>query len=136
MLQYIFIRIANGIANSFCRHVHSPCCHTDRMTERSVLHLVSKQPLAECCAGWESLWASTTCSISHILSHLRGTYLIRSSTQLLRNTFNSHQTWHSRGAREPRKARQLPWPLSLSRFPRMEEDMESYLIGCCTVLTN
>lgn len=53
------------------RPVHTPCCHTDRMTERSALHLVRKQPLARMLV-WESLWVSTTCSISHILSHLRG----------------------------------------------------------------
>lgn len=106
------------------------------MTEPRVLHLVSKQPLAECCDGWESLWASTTCSLSHILSHLRGTDLIRSSTQLLHDTFNCHQMLHSRGAREPRRARLLPWPLSFSRFPRMEKDTESFVIGCCGISTN
>lgn len=57
----------------FSRPVCTPCCHADRVTERSRLHLVRKQPLAWMLRwAWESLWASTTCSISHILSHLRG----------------------------------------------------------------
>lgn len=89
---------------------------------------------------WGSLRAPTTCSVSHILSHLwgGGTYLVQSTTQLLHNTFSRHQTLHSRGARELRRARLLPWPLSLSRFPRTEgkcSDQPSQN-ACCTILTN
>lgn len=57
----------------FSRRVHIQYCHTDRMTERSGF-----TPDKETTIGWvfrrvwESLWAPTTCSISHILSHLRG----------------------------------------------------------------
>lgn len=103
LLLYIVLPISIWI--KLFHFPDSPYFHTDRMTERSVLHLVSKQPLAECCDLWESLWASTTCSISHILSHLRGTYLIRYTTQLLLDTFNCHQTLHSRGASEPAESR-------------------------------
>ncbi|KAK5853143.1 hypothetical protein PBY51_006958 [Eleginops maclovinus] len=35
----------------------------------------------------------------------KGTYLIRSTTQLLHDTFNCHQTLHSGGATELRRAR-------------------------------
>ena len=85
---------------------------------------------------WESLWPSTTCSISHILSHLRGHISSGPQPNYSTTRFNCHQTLHSGGAREPRRAGLLPWPLSLSRFPRMERDTESPLIGCWTILTN
>lgn len=84
----------------------------------------------------ESLWASTTCSISHILSHLRGH--ISSGPQpnysTTRLTAIKRCTAGVQGSRaEPRL---LPWPLSLSRFPRMEKDTERSVIGRRTILTN
>lgn len=54
------------------RPAFARCCHTDRMIDCG-LHQVRKQPMAQMLWWvWETLWASTTCSISHILSHLRG----------------------------------------------------------------
>lgn len=101
------------------------------------LHLVKETTLAR-VLRWvrESLWASTTCSISHILSHLRGH--ISSGPQpnysTTRLTAIKRCTAGVQGSRtEPGL---LPWPLSLSRFPRMGRDRESALIGSGTILTN
>lgn len=78
----------------------------------------------------------TTCSISHILSHLRGHISSDPQPNYSTDTFNCHQMLHSGGTRKPQRAGLLPWPLSLSRFPVMERDKKSFLIGCCTILDN
>lgn len=131
--HFVSHNILGGLLKT--RPVHIPCRHSVYIWSGK-----KKQALAWMWQRvWGSLWAPTTCSVSHILSHLwGGTYLVRSTTQLLYNTFSRHQTLHSRGARELRRARLLPWPLSLSRFPRTEgkcSDQPSQN-ACCTILTN
>lgn len=115
------------------------CAHS---TPSQCLHLVRKKTSVglnvAVCLG-EPLGSHHLLRFSHSVTPLGGgAYLVQSTTQLLHNTFSRHQTLHSRGARELRRARLLPWPLSLSRFPRTEgkcSDQPSQN-ACCTILTN
>lgn len=104
------------------------------MTEQSGLHLLLKQPRA-LRRVWESLWAPTTCSVSHILSHLRGHF----STDPQPNYSATPLTAIKRRAAGVRGSRMEPGcchgHCQSADFSRDGEGCEELsLIACCNIL--